>query len=151
MFSAKASTLLREHHVKIDLSKRDRDLFTPVATGIQISVCKLCHMCDHTTEFCPLQLKNKVNHQELIVWEMMIVAISTADQNIFRTVKEFVITLIALEGVKNAPVLSHMFAPSAVRKDIHMFFVGNAHQQRFHPIKHLRLTKKHQRHLAKCD
>ncbi|XP_071142855.1 uncharacterized protein [Mytilus edulis] len=65
MFSAKASTLLREHHVKVDWSKRDRDLFTLVAAGIQISVCKLCHMCDHTTEFCPLQLRNPVNHQEI--------------------------------------------------------------------------------------
>ncbi|VDI16884.1 Hypothetical predicted protein [Mytilus galloprovincialis] len=49
MFSAKASTLLREHHVKVDWSKRDRDLFTLVAAGIQISVSE----------------KNTVNHQEI--------------------------------------------------------------------------------------
>ncbi|CAC5410415.1 unnamed protein product [Mytilus coruscus] len=65
MFSAKASTLLREHHVNVDWSKRDRDLFTLVVAGIQINVCKLCHMCDHTTEFCSLQLRNKINHQEV--------------------------------------------------------------------------------------
>ncbi|CAC5382742.1 unnamed protein product [Mytilus coruscus] len=65
MFSAKASTLLREHHVKVDSSNRDRDLFTLVAAGIRINVCKLCHMCDHTTEFCLLQLRNKINHQEV--------------------------------------------------------------------------------------
>ncbi|CAC5387889.1 unnamed protein product [Mytilus coruscus] len=65
IIDAKASTLLREHHVKVDWSKRDRDLFTLVPAGIQITVCKLCHMCDHTTEFCPLQLRNKVNHQEV--------------------------------------------------------------------------------------
>ncbi|CAC5402124.1 unnamed protein product [Mytilus coruscus] len=57
----------------------------------------------------------------------------------------------AVEGVQNAPVLSYMFAPNAVRQDIHRLFVGNAHQQRFHPIRQLRLTKKLQRHFAKCD
>lgn len=61
MFSAKAATLLREHHVKVDWSKRDRDLLAIVAAGVQVNVCKLCHMCDHTTEFCPLQLRNQSN------------------------------------------------------------------------------------------
>ncbi|CAC5360687.1 unnamed protein product [Mytilus coruscus] len=65
MFSSKASTLLREHPVKVDWSKRDRDLFTLVAAGIQINVCELCHMCNHTTDFCLLQLRNKINLQEV--------------------------------------------------------------------------------------
>lgn len=64
MFSAKAATLLREYKVKVDWSKRDRDLFTLVSAGVQINVCKLCHMCDHSTEFCSLQLKYKINSQE---------------------------------------------------------------------------------------
>ena len=59
MFYAKAATLLREQQVKVDWAKRDRDLFTLVAAGVQINVCKLCNMCDHTTEFCPLQLRNQ--------------------------------------------------------------------------------------------
>ena len=49
LFSAKSATLLREHHVKVDWSKRDRYLLAIVAAGVQVNVCKLCHMCDHTT------------------------------------------------------------------------------------------------------
>ena len=63
MFSAKAATLLREQQVKVDWGKRDRDLFTLVAAGVQINVCKLCHMCDHTTEFCLLQLRGQSSFQ----------------------------------------------------------------------------------------
>ena len=27
-----------------------------VTAGVQVNVCKLCSMCDHTTDFCPLNL-----------------------------------------------------------------------------------------------
>ncbi|CAG2237689.1 unnamed protein product [Mytilus edulis] len=151
MFSAKASTLLREHHVKVDWSKRDRDLFTLVAAGIQISVCKLCHMCDHTTEFCPLQLRNSVNHQEINSSRNDDRGDKYGRPKYFQDGKEICNNFNSIRGCTKRTCSFHMFAPNAVRQDIHRFYVGNAHQQRLHPIRHPRLIKKLQRHLVKCD
>ena len=55
MFSAKAATLLREKFVKIDWSKRDRDILNLVTAGASINICNICNMADHTTAFCSLQ------------------------------------------------------------------------------------------------
>ncbi|CAC5419420.1 unnamed protein product [Mytilus coruscus] len=55
MFSAKAATLLREKFVKIDWSKRDRDILNLVTSGASINICKICNMADHTTAFCSIQ------------------------------------------------------------------------------------------------
>ena len=59
MFSSKAATLLQEKHIKVDWGKRDRDLMTLIGAGVEINICKLCHMIDHDTNFCPLQLSGK--------------------------------------------------------------------------------------------
>ena len=59
LFSAKASTLLQEKQIKVDWSKRDRDLMILIGAGVEINICKLCHMVDHDTKFCPLQLAEK--------------------------------------------------------------------------------------------
>ncbi|CAC5415663.1 unnamed protein product [Mytilus coruscus] len=58
-FPAKASTPLQEKHNKVDWSKRDRDLMILIGAGVEINICKLCHMVDHDTKFCPLQLSEK--------------------------------------------------------------------------------------------
>ncbi|CAC5385279.1 unnamed protein product [Mytilus coruscus] len=59
IFSAKAATLLQEKQIKVDWSKRDRDLMILIGAGVEINICKLCHMVDHDTKFCPLQLSEK--------------------------------------------------------------------------------------------
>ncbi|CAG2208018.1 unnamed protein product [Mytilus edulis] len=59
LFSAKASTFLQEKQIKVDWSKRDRDLMILIGAGVEINICKLCHMVDHDTKFCPLQLSEK--------------------------------------------------------------------------------------------
>ena len=55
-FAAKAATLLQDKHIKVDWSKRDRDLLSSIGAGVEINICKLCNMIDHSTTFCPLQL-----------------------------------------------------------------------------------------------
>lgn len=55
MFSAKAAAILREKHIKVDWSKRDRDLLALVSAGVEVKACQLCNMIDHTTQFCPLK------------------------------------------------------------------------------------------------
>ena len=55
-FAAKAATLLQDKHIKVDWSKRDRDLVSLIGAGVEINICKLCNMIDHSTTFCPLQL-----------------------------------------------------------------------------------------------
>lgn len=59
MFSAKAATLLREQCVKVDWSKRDRDILNLVTAGASINICKICNMVDHTTAFCSMQSSGK--------------------------------------------------------------------------------------------
>lgn len=55
MFSAKAAAILREKHIKVDWSKRDRDLLALVSAGVEVKACQSCNMVDHTTQFCPLK------------------------------------------------------------------------------------------------
>ena len=55
-FVAKAATLLQDKHIKVDWSKRDRDLLSLIGAGVEINICKLCNMIDNSTKFCPLQL-----------------------------------------------------------------------------------------------
>jgi len=52
----KQQTLLQDKHIKVDWSKRDRDLLSLIGAGVEINICKLCNMIDHSTKFCPLQL-----------------------------------------------------------------------------------------------
>lgn len=65
LFSAKAATLLQDKHIKVDWSKRDRDLLSLIGAGVDINVCKLCNMIDHSSKFCPLQLAGK-NRNEVM-------------------------------------------------------------------------------------
>ena len=55
LFSAKAATLLREKHIKVDWGKRDRDILNLVTAGSSVNICKICNMADHSTAFCPMQ------------------------------------------------------------------------------------------------
>ncbi|CAG2223729.1 unnamed protein product [Mytilus edulis] len=59
LFSAKASTLVHEKQIKVDWGKRDRDLMILIGAGVEINICKLCHMVDHDSKFCPLQFPEK--------------------------------------------------------------------------------------------
>ncbi|CAC5377253.1 unnamed protein product [Mytilus coruscus] len=54
-----AATLLREQCVKVDWSKRDRDILNLVTAGASINICKICNMVDHTTAFCSMQSSGK--------------------------------------------------------------------------------------------
>jgi hypothetical protein len=56
LFSSKAVVLLREKRVKVDWSKRDRDIISLISSGVQVTTCKLCNSVEHTTPFCPLHL-----------------------------------------------------------------------------------------------
>jgi hypothetical protein len=56
LFSSKAAVLLREKRVKVDWSKRDRDIISLISSGVQVTTCKLCNSVEHTTPFCPLHL-----------------------------------------------------------------------------------------------
>ncbi|CAG2190912.1 unnamed protein product [Mytilus edulis] len=58
LFSAKAATLLREKHIKVDWSKKARDILSLVSGGIRVNACNLCHQVDHATEFCALQISD---------------------------------------------------------------------------------------------
>ena len=55
LFSAKSAALLRERRIKVDWSKRDRDLLSLIVAGGNVNVCKICNLVDHTTAFCPMQ------------------------------------------------------------------------------------------------
>ncbi|CAC5413592.1 unnamed protein product [Mytilus coruscus] len=55
LFSARAATLLQEKQIKVDWIKRDSDLMILIRAGVEINICKLCHMVGHDTKFCPLQ------------------------------------------------------------------------------------------------
>ena len=57
LFSSKAAVLLREKRVKVDWSKRDRDIISLISSGVQVTTCKLCNSVEHTTPFCPLHLQ----------------------------------------------------------------------------------------------
>ncbi|CAG2204546.1 unnamed protein product [Mytilus edulis] len=51
LFSAKSAALLRERRIKVDWSKRDRDLLSLIVAGGNVNVCKICNLVDHTTAF----------------------------------------------------------------------------------------------------
>ena len=53
-FSAKAAALLQQHHVKVDWSIRDNNLFCTIFAGMKANICGLCSSITHSTEFCPL-------------------------------------------------------------------------------------------------
>ena len=53
-FSAKAATLLHQHHVKVDWAIRDNNLFCTIFAGMKANICGLCSSITHSTEFCPM-------------------------------------------------------------------------------------------------
>ena len=59
LFSAKATTALREIKVKSDWGVTDNDLLTLLAPHARPDVSKICHTIDHKTNFCPLFSMNQ--------------------------------------------------------------------------------------------
>ena len=53
-FSAKAAALLQQHHVKVDWSIRDNNLYCTIFAGMKANNCGLCSSITHSTEFCPM-------------------------------------------------------------------------------------------------
>ena len=53
-FTRKAAAYL-EKGIKIDWSKRNKDLFQLVVGGVKTKVCDYCNQSDHQSPFCPSQ------------------------------------------------------------------------------------------------
>ena len=53
-FTKKAAAYL-EKGIKIDWSKRDKDLFQLIVGGAKTKLCEHCFQCDHQSVFCPSQ------------------------------------------------------------------------------------------------
>ena len=51
LFTKKAAAYL-EKEIKIDWSKRDRDLFQLIVWGAKTKLCERCFQCDHQSAFC---------------------------------------------------------------------------------------------------
>ncbi|CAC5381776.1 unnamed protein product [Mytilus coruscus] len=62
IIEAKAAALLRERHVKVDWSLRDRDILSLITAGSSVNVCKICNLIDHATQYCPLQSSVQVEN-----------------------------------------------------------------------------------------
>ena len=68
-FSARASALLLSHHIKIDWSIRDNDLYCKLFAGRRANSCALCSSMAHSTGFCPLSLYPARNQAVKRTWE----------------------------------------------------------------------------------
>ena len=55
-FSARAASLLLDHHIKIDWSYRDQNLFNQFLAGHKINACQICNNASHSAGFCPQSL-----------------------------------------------------------------------------------------------
>ena len=55
-FSARAASLLLDHHIKIDWSYRDQNLFNQFFAGHKINPCQICNNASHSADFCPQSL-----------------------------------------------------------------------------------------------
>ena len=55
-FSACAASLLLDHHIKIDWSYRDQNLFNQFLAGHKINACQICNNASHSAGFCPQSL-----------------------------------------------------------------------------------------------
>ena len=53
-FTKKAAAYL-EKGIKVDWSKRDKDLFQLIVGGAKTKLCEHCFQCDHQSPFCPSQ------------------------------------------------------------------------------------------------
>ena len=55
-FSARSAALLLNHHIKLDWSIRDNDLYCKLFAGHRANSCSLCSSMAHSTGFCPLSM-----------------------------------------------------------------------------------------------
>jgi hypothetical protein len=119
-FAAKAATLLQDKHIKVDWSKRDRDLLSSTGAGVEINICKLCNMIDHSTTFCPLQLSGTIEKpcrtQQDSRSEMETKILTSEEEIDFSTmVKKFVaISIHQMVANISGVALSYTFAQNVV-------------------------------------